>query len=80
VLLNSVLSSVPLYYISIFRIPSWVLHQIDQIRKRFLWVGVASSPTCKFYLVKWASICRAKEFGGWGILNLDHMNIAFLCK
>jgi Reverse transcriptase (RNA-dependent DNA polymerase) len=33
VLLNSVLSSIPLYYISLFKISAWVLSRIDQIRK-----------------------------------------------
>jgi hypothetical protein len=80
VLLNSVLSSIPLYYISLFKIAAWVLFRIDQIRKRFLWAGVNSSTTRKYYLVRWATICRAKEFGGWGVINLAQMNCALLCK
>jgi Reverse transcriptase (RNA-dependent DNA polymerase) len=80
VLLNSVLSSITLYYISLFKIPAWVLSRIDQIRKRFLWAGVNSSTTRKYYLVRWATVCRAKEFGGWGIINLAQMNCALLCK
>jgi hypothetical protein len=80
VLLNYVLSSIPLYYISLFRIPAWVLSRIDQIRKRFLWAGVNSSSVRKYYLVRWATVCHAKEFGDWGIINLAHMNCALLCK
>lgn len=34
-LLNSVLTSTPLYALSVFRIPITVLHGIDKIRRRF---------------------------------------------
>jgi hypothetical protein len=63
-----------------FKIPKWVIVRIDQIKKKILWVGVAFSPTRKYYLVKWPAICRAKEFGGWDILNLEHINYALMCK
>jgi hypothetical protein len=37
VLLNSMLSAISMYYISLFR--NWVLMKIDHIRKWFLWDG-----------------------------------------
>lgn len=40
-LIQSVLSSLPLYYFSIFRAPHKVLHQLEKIRRRFLWSGNA---------------------------------------
>jgi zinc-binding in reverse transcriptase len=79
ILLNSVLSFIPLYYITMFKIPAWVLTRIDQLRKRFLWVG-SDSLRRKYHLVKWATVCRPKDCGGWGILNLEFMNTSFLCK
>jgi hypothetical protein len=39
VLLNYVLSSLPLYWMSLFRLPAKVKNIIDQLRKRFLWYG-----------------------------------------
>jgi hypothetical protein len=79
VLLNSVIFSIPLYYFTLFKIPIWVLHKIDQIRKRFLWSGPDILKT-KCHLIKWEIICCPKDAGGWGVLNLKYMNIIFLCK
>jgi Reverse transcriptase (RNA-dependent DNA polymerase) len=79
VLLNSVISAIPLYYIILFKIPCWVLIKIDRIRKRFLWAG-SDITSRKYHLIRWKVICRPKEFGGWGVLNLEFMNISFLCK
>jgi hypothetical protein len=70
VLLNFILFSVLIYYISLFIISKWVLHRIDKVMKKFLWVGVASSLTHKYYLIRWDIICRAKEHNGWGALNI----------
>jgi hypothetical protein len=39
VLLNSVLTAKPLYYMSAFILPRWVIVKLDKIRRRFLWHG-----------------------------------------
>jgi hypothetical protein len=49
ILLNSILSSILLYYQSLFRLPDWCLHKIDKIRHDFLWAGVDSK---KYPLVR----------------------------
>ena len=36
-LLNSVLSAIPLYWLSIYRLPAKIRHKIDKIRRKFLW-------------------------------------------
>lgn len=36
-LVQSVLSSIPVYYMMSFRLPQWVINRIDSIRRRFLW-------------------------------------------
>jgi len=36
ILINYVLSALPLYYLSFFKIPSWVIKKIDIIRSKFL--------------------------------------------
>lgn len=36
VMLNALLSSKPLYFMSFFIMPEWVLEKIDRIKKRFL--------------------------------------------
>lgn len=77
-LINSVLSAVPLYILSLFRVPKNILKQIDRHRCQFLWQG--SGPKKAYALVNWKTICMAKEIGGAGILDLDQMNIAMLLK
>jgi hypothetical protein len=79
VLLNSVLSTIPLYYFTLFKILIWVIHKIDPIWKRFLWSGPEILKK-KCHLVKWAIVCCPKDVGGWGVLNLEHMNVVFLFK
>lgn len=64
---------------SIFRLPSWVIKAIDRIRRDFLWSG-AEIDKPKMRLVSWNRICRPREHGGWGILNLDDFNLALLGK
>jgi hypothetical protein len=63
ILLNSVILIISLYYITLFKIPSWVLIKIDRICKHFLWTG-SDLTSRKYHLVRWDVICRPKEFGG----------------
>ena len=79
VLLNSVLDALPTYILSIYRMPAWVRKEIDRLRRRFLWTGGDSSCQGKAQ-VAWRVICRPKEFGGWGILDLNAFNVALLAK
>lgn len=39
-LIKSVLSSLPVYYLSIFKMPQSVIMTIDHLRAAFLWVGL----------------------------------------
>jgi hypothetical protein len=45
ILLNLLLSSILLYYLSLFRLSVWCLHKIDKIRRDFLWVGLILNNT-----------------------------------
>lgn len=77
--MNSVLSAIPTYWMSIFRLPNWVIKEIDRIRMDFLWIGPdIDKPKCQ--LVDWKSICRPRDLGGWGILDLKVFNSALLGK
>lgn len=78
-LLNSVLSSIPLYTLSIYRAPKTVIRRLDTIINRFLWQSAGPSRK-KYALLKWSKACLAKENGGLGILNLQEMNISLLLK
>ncbi|CAJ2643768.1 unnamed protein product [Trifolium pratense] len=77
-LINSVLSSLPLYFFSFFKAPSCVLKELVNIQRKFLWGG--SSNTKKICWVSWDTICLPKDRGGLGIKNLDLFNQSLLCK
>ncbi|KAK1276479.1 hypothetical protein QJS04_geneDACA020812 [Acorus gramineus] len=79
VLLQAVLSNLPTFYLSIFRIPQTVLKKIDVIRRRFFWNG-AGRGAIKPHLVQWTHITQPKASGGLGVLDLEFMNKALLAK
>ncbi|KAK1297873.1 hypothetical protein QJS10_CPB14g00976 [Acorus calamus] len=78
-LIQAVLTNLPIYYLSIFKIPKGVLARLECIRRRFLWSGVKEMRR-KIPLVKWEVVCTSKKQGGTGVLNLEAMNSALLMK
>jgi hypothetical protein len=77
-LINSVLSSLPLYYFSFYRAPCCVIKSLERIQRNFLWGGgIAAKKIC---WVKWDQICLPKARGGLGVKNLDLFNLALLGK
>jgi hypothetical protein len=77
-LLNSSLSNVPLYMLSIYPAPKSVTRKLDLLRKRLLWQG--GSQAKRMHLVNWNTVCSPKSLGGLGVLNLGFMNDALLTK
>ena len=63
---------------SFFEIPKGVLRNLDHFISRFFWQG--SSEKHKFRLVKWDILCRPKDQGGLGILDLQLQNKCLLAK
>jgi len=78
VLLNSVLSSLPMFMMSFFEIPKGVVKNLDHFRSRFFWQG--SSDKHKYRLAKCDILCRPKDQGGLGILDLQLQNKCLLSK
>jgi hypothetical protein len=78
-LLNSVLSAIPMYWMSVYRLPAKIRHKIDKIRRKFLWHG-GNSTRKKYPLVSWDVVCRSKDQGGLGIIDLKLMNKSLLAK
>ena len=77
-LINSVLDSVPTYFMSLFLVPAKVQNHLDKTRRDFLWE--ANSKDHKFHLVKWAKVTMPKQFGGFGIKDLALHNKCILMK
>jgi len=68
VLINSVLSSLPMFMMSFFELPKGVVEKIDCFRSRFYWQN--DQHKRKYRLVKWEVMCQPKDQGGLGIQNL----------
>ena len=77
-LINSVLSSLPMYMMSFFEIPKGVRKKLDYFRSRFFWQS--DEHKSKYRLAKWSILCQPKDQGGLGIHNLELKNIALLNK
>ena len=77
-LIRSTLSSLPIYYLSLFRMPQKVCARLENIQRQFLWGG--SDQDRKIALVRWTTVCMAKNKGGIGIKSFSKMNKALLSK
>nr|GEZ05522.1 hypothetical protein [Tanacetum cinerariifolium] len=75
-LIQSVLSSMHVYWDSVFMLPSRVLLDIEQIMCGFLW---SQDNTSRGKVkVAWDVVCLPKQEGGLGIRRLDHFNKALM--
>jgi hypothetical protein len=77
-LINSILSSLPMFMLSLFRIPRGVLKRLDYYRSRFFWQSDEHKK--KYRLAKWSILCTPKCIKGLGITNLDAQNVCLLSK
>ncbi|GKV29018.1 hypothetical protein SLEP1_g37997 [Rubroshorea leprosula] len=77
-LIHSVLSSLPVFWMSMYVIPKGTILFLDKIRRRFLWGGVEGGK--KINWVRWDKVCRDKEQGGLGVKDLRKFNLALLGK
>ena len=77
-LIKSTLASMPIYYLSLFRMPKIVAKRIEKLQRDFLWGG--GSLERKVHLINWEVVCTQKEKGGLGIRKIDLLNKALLSK
>jgi hypothetical protein len=64
VLINSSLTNVPLYMLSMYKAPKNILKSMDVFRKRLLWQGGHNSK--KYHLADWNMVCSPRGQGGLG--------------
>ena len=77
-LINAVLTALPIYFFSFFRIPNKIVEKLANIQRRFLW-GEGMEQR-KIVWVNWETVCLPKEKGGLGIKDLWTFNTALLGK
>ena len=76
--LNSALSSMPIFFLCSLAVPAGILKQLERIQRQCLWRRNRGRPAPS--LAAWDLICRPKNRGGLGILNLGSQNVALLMK
>jgi hypothetical protein len=78
VLINSVLTSLPMFMLSFLEIPIGVRKRLDYYRSKFFWQSDEYKK--KYRLSKWNMLCRPKDQGGLGIEVLELKNKCLLSK
>ena len=79
VLIKSVLNSLPVYFMSLFKMPKTVAAKIVKLQRRFFWGGTSGESKC-CHPVKWSDIELPKEMGGLGVGKILHKNLILLFK
>ena len=77
--LNSVLSSMSLYFMSFYYLPEYMIHGIDCIRRAFFWKCTRDIHG-GFCLINWRLVCSHKSQSGLGVYNLWTFNLPLLAK
>ena len=78
ILINSVLTSIPIYFLSFFRVPKKVENKLVRIQRKFLWDG--ASEQNKIAWIRWETVCLPKEDGGLGVKVIWSFNTTLLGK
>jgi hypothetical protein len=78
ILINSVLTSLPMFLLSFFEIPIGVRKRLDFFCSCFFWQSDQNKK--KYRLSKWNMVCRPKDQGGLGIEVLEVKNSCLLSK
>ncbi|XVF65903.1 hypothetical protein PTKIN_Ptkin09bG0288100 [Pterospermum kingtungense] len=77
-LIKSVLSCFPVYFMSIFSMPAMVKERLEKIQRRLLWGEDGDKR--KIHWIGWDEVCKSKEYGGLGMVDLGLKNRALLNK
>ncbi|KAM0061725.1 putative RNA-directed DNA polymerase [Helianthus debilis subsp. tardiflorus] len=77
-LIKSVLASLPVYYLSLYKAPVKITDQIEKLMRKFLWAG--SGEDKKMSWVAWDTVSKSKKNGGLGITKVRDVNFALLSK
>ncbi|GJU77074.1 putative RNA-directed DNA polymerase, eukaryota, reverse transcriptase zinc-binding domain protein [Tanacetum coccineum] len=77
-LVKSVLESIPIFYLSLFKSPVKIIDVLESLRCRFFW-GFKEGQT-GMYWVKWNSILLDSKSRGLGVGSLHTKNLSLLGK
>ncbi|XP_060968612.1 uncharacterized protein LOC115704452 [Cannabis sativa] len=78
-LVNSVLQSIPGYFMSTALVPKSVCEDLDRVVAKFWWIGNSEKQRYRAYK-SWNEICQPKRCGGLRLRRFSEINIALLAK
>jgi hypothetical protein len=78
-LVNSTFSTMPIFSMCTLKILVTIINAIDRIRRDYLWCG-SDENAHRNPQVAWDKVCRPKNKGGLGVLNLKIHNTTLLFK
>lgn len=78
-LIKSVLNSLPVYFMSMFKMPKAVAQRIVKLQRKFFW-GESNHGAMQPPAVRWSSVELPKEVGGLGVGNILYKNLILLFK
>jgi hypothetical protein len=78
-MVNVVISTVPLYMLSLYKIPVKVRKRIDTIRCKFFWQD-SSNHKKKIALVAWKKLCLPKEIRGAWYFRINPAKYSFITQ
>lgn len=77
-MIKAAMSNLPIYYMSICRIPVVVANEVEKVQAVFLWGDTEVRK--KVHLVKWKELAINKSKGGLGIPDIRTVNSYLLMK
>ena len=77
-LAKAVLESIPVYWLSLFKVPGTILSGIRKKIFSFIWLG--NNIDKKLHLARWEILSKPKAMGGWGLKNLSLFSKALRMK
>jgi len=77
-LIKSVITALPLFYMSFFKAPKLVCKTITKIQSKFLWRWNAEGK--KIHWDAWNKVCKPQNEGGLGVKDICTFNYALLAK
>jgi hypothetical protein len=80
-LVKYVLSVMPTFFLTVFKMPKWAHAKIDKFRRCFLWKGRGPEHVSGGHcLINWQCCLRPKKWGGLGIKDLEKFSRALMLR